>query len=186
MQRLIDDSRPSGHLWLLVLLIVVGGFVFFVLRQMLIPPSFGETGAYRADALKDNSDRPVVWHKDATCLKCHQNVAEERKGSLHEAVRCFHCHGVGTEHVKLAELAAKQPGSVIAKAAVWDGSILTTQDHYISHDRKLCLSCHQEMVGVPADFKKINVAEHLESMGASEPDSPDVCFECHKGHNTAP
>jgi hypothetical protein len=39
---------------------------------------------------------------------------------------------------------------------------------------------------MPADFKKIDVAVHLEEQGASEPLSRETCFECHGGHDTAP
>jgi hypothetical protein len=39
---------------------------------------------------------------------------------------------------------------------------------------------------MPEDFKKTNVAEHLEEMEADEPTSRETCFECHGGHDTAP
>jgi hypothetical protein len=38
---------------------------------------------------------------------------------------------------------------------------------------------------MPEDFMKINVAEHLEEMGAEEPESRETCFECHGNHDTA-
>ena len=178
--------RDSAHLWLLLVLIVAGGVGFLLVRARLVPASYGKTGAYRATALDDNAAKPSRWHSDKTCLECHQNVAEERKDSLHEAVRCFHCHGVGTEHVKLANLAKKTPGTEVPKAQKWDGNFLTKIDLFVTKDKATCLACHQEAVGMPANFKKINVAQHLEDQGASEPNSPEVCSECHKGHNTAP
>ena len=49
-----------------------------------------------------------------------------------------------------------------------------------------CLVCHEDTVGMPEWFQRINVQEHLEEMEASEPDSLAACFECHGGHDTAP
>ena len=62
----------------------------------------------------------------------------------------------------------------------------TDVDLYITKDRATCLACHQAVVGMPKDFKKINLAQHLEDEGAEEPNSPETCFECHEGHNTEP
>lgn len=178
--------RDSAHLWLLLVLLIGGGIGFLLVRAQLVPASYGEQGAYRANALQDIASRPSHWHSDATCLSCHEKVAEERKGSLHEAVRCFHCHGAGAEHVKQATLAKQKPGTEIPKALAWDGNFLTKIDLFITKDKATCLSCHQSAVGMPADFKKIDLAKHLEEQGASEPNSPEVCSECHAGHNTAP
>jgi hypothetical protein len=186
MQRLKDYLRHSGHLWLLFLLIVAAAVGYGVIRGRLVPATYGDQGAYRAAALTEIAARPSKWQSDQTCLECHQNVAKEREGSLHEAVRCFHCHGVGTKHTELARLAAKSPGTTIPPAQKWDGNFLTTIDLYLTKDKATCLSCHQDAVGMPAKFKKINQAQHLEEMGASEPKSAEVCAECHAGHNTAP
>lgn len=186
MQSVRAFLRNSIHLWFLLLLIGGGLVGFFVIRGEFVPPSYGDQGAYRSDALREIAARPTRWQSDATCLECHRTVAEQRAGSLHEAVRCAHCHGVGKEHVRLARQAAKSPQAVIPPAAKWDGSFLTKLDLYVTKDRAICLSCHQDAVGMPADFKKIQVAQHLEAMGASEPASRESCFECHAGHNTAP
>lgn len=186
MQRLKEFVRHSGHLWLLLLLIIAGVVGYVAIRGQMVPATYGDQGAYRAAALREIAARPSKWHTDATCLECHQNVTKEREGSLHEAVRCFHCHGGGTKHVEWARVAAKSPGTAIPPAQKWDGNFLTTIDLYLTKDKATCLSCHQEAVGMPEKFKKINLAQHLEEMGASEPNSPDVCAECHKGHNTAP
>lgn len=187
MLRLKEYFQHSGHLWLLLLLLIfTGGISFVLIRERLVPATYGDQGAYRAAALDDVAAHPSKWQSDKTCLECHQNVAQEREGSLHEVVRCFHCHGVGKEHVELARLAAKTPGTAIKPAQTWDGNFLTTIDLYLTKDKATCLSCHQEAVGIPEKFKKINLAKHLEEMGASEPQSPEVCSECHKGHNTAP
>lgn len=188
MQRMRDFLRHSGHLWILgSILAVVGGAALFA-RGRLIPATYGEQqkGVYRAEALNDLATRPSRWSSDNTCIECHQNVAHEREGSLHVAVRCFHCHGVGEKHIEQARLAAKTPGTKIEPAQPWDGDFLTKIDLFLTKDKRTCLSCHQDAVGMPANFKKIDEKQHLADMGAEKPDSPEVCSECHKGHNTAP
>jgi hypothetical protein len=174
MQRLTDFIRHSAHLWFLLLLIVGGGVMFLVIRSRLVPASYGEKGSYRADALQEIAAKPSRWHADADCLACHASVAEERSGSLHEAVRCFHCHGIGTAHVQQARLAAEAPETQIPAADAWDGDFLTSIDLYVTKDKAICLSCHQNAVGMPADFKKIDVAAHLEEQERRNR-TPEVC-----------
>jgi hypothetical protein len=127
-----------------------------------------------------------VFQSDATCHECHEDVKEERAESLHQSVRCFHCHGVGREHVAQARRAAETPDAEIDPAQEWDGDFMTDIDLYVTNNRKTCLVCHESKVGMPADFRQIVVAEHLEEQGASEPESVEVCFECHDGHDPAP
>lgn len=188
MSRMKDHLRHSAHLWILAsILTVIGGVALFA-RGRLIPETYGvqQKGVYRAAALDDLAARPSRWHSDAACLECHQSVAHEREGSLHEAVSCVHCHGIGDQHVAQARLAAKTPGSKIDPAQKWDGDFLTKIDLFLTKDKRTCLSCHQDAIGMPANFKKISEKQHLADMGAESPDSPEVCSECHKGHNTAP
>lgn len=169
-----------------LVLIVAGGASFLLLRSQLIPKSFGERSAYRVDALDEIAARPSVLHAQSDCLKCHVNVEQERAESLHKVVHCMHCHGLGRNHVAQALKAADSPGSQVDPAGKWDGNFLTHMDLYITKDRATCLVCHEAKVGVPETFKTINVAEHLEEMGAQAPESREACFECHGHHDTAP
>lgn len=184
--KLATLARDTGHLWFLVLLIAVVGAGFVALRGWMIPPSFGERGPYRAAALQEIAAHPSVVPADSECLACHVKVGEERASSLHQAVRCWHCHGLGGEHMKQARLAAQTEGAKPPPALPWDGDFRTTLDLFVTKDRATCLVCHESTVGMPEKFKKIVVAQHLEEMGAENPASRDVCFECHGGHDTAP
>ncbi len=186
MNRIVALWRDTRHLWVLLILVVGIGAVALMARARMVPESYGETGPYRARARDEIAAKPSVLIADATCLECHADVGEERAESLHKAVRCFHCHGVGHEHVALARKAAENPDLSVPPAAEWDGNFRTDIDLYVTEDRATCLACHQAVVGMPEDFKKINVAEHLENMGASETESRETCFECHAGHDTAP
>jgi hypothetical protein len=171
---------------MLSVLIFVGCASFLFVRSQLIPKSFGQHSAYRVDALDEIAARPSVLFADTACLKCHVNVEQERAESLHKVVHCMHCHGLGRNHVAQALKAVDLPDSRVDPAEKWDGNFLTGIDLYVTKDRATCLVCHEAKVGMPEKFKKINVAEHLEEMGAEAPGSREACFECHGHHDTAP
>lgn len=178
--------RDTFHLWILFGLLGLVAYGFLAARSQLVPKSFGEQGPYRAEALTEIAAKPSVFQADNVCHQCHEAVQKEREHSLHKAVSCVHCHGLAQEHVALAREAAKTSGKALKKASAWDGDFRTSIDLYITRDRKACLACHEAAVGMPEKFKKIDVAKHLEDQGASDPKSRETCFECHKGHNTAP
>ncbi|MCH8047283.1 MAG: hypothetical protein IID44_26585 [Planctomycetes bacterium] len=196
MKRILTFLRDTRHLLVLLLLIAAGGAGFMHLRGGMIPESFGRIGPYRAAALDEIAARPSVIMADSTCLKCHADVGEERADTLHTAVGCIHCHGLGRQHVAEARRAVDSPDVEISPAKGWDGNFRTDIDLYITKDRATCLACHQKVVGMPKEFKKIkgvprefkwiNVDEHLEDEEAEEPESRETCFECHEGHNTEP
>ncbi|MCA9081327.1 MAG: hypothetical protein KDA58_12260 [Planctomycetaceae bacterium] len=178
--------RDARHLFILGIILAGVGYAGIQVRQMMLPEGFGTEGPYRAAAIDEIKARPSLLVADTTCLECHTDVKDEREGTLHEAVACMHCHGFGREHVELARAAAEDPSKEIPAAQEWDGDFFTKIDLFTTEDRRTCLACHEQAIGMPADFKKIDVAFHLEDMGAEEPKSPNVCFECHGGHDTAP
>jgi hypothetical protein len=178
--------RDTRHLWTLSFLVIAGGVGFLFIRSQMIPESFGKYGPYRAAAMAELAARPSTFQADSACLTCHEDVGEERAEALHISVGCVHCHGMGRKHIAQAEKAAESPEASIDPAADWDGNFLTEIDLYITMDRATCLACHEAVVGMPEDFQKINVAEHLEEMGAEDPEDRETCFECHGGHDTAP
>jgi len=173
----------TRHLQILALLLLLGGGAALQLRNMLVPATFGEIGTYRAAALGTNAAHPLTFPSDARCLKCHEDVQEERVESLHTAVRCVHCHGFGAEHITQATAAEVDSSVTIASAQDWDHHFPTKVDLFITYDRATCLACHQATVGMPESFLQINVAEHLEDQGAEDVEDVNVCFECHTGHS---
>lgn len=186
MHRAIRFLRDTSHLWILLAIIVSGGAGFLWARSKMIPESFGERGPYRATAIAEIAAFPITLPSDRACQECHKSVADERAESLHVAVRCFHCHGSGQEHMALARKAAASGNVFEPEASEWDGNFFTDIDLFVTQDRATCLACHESQVGMPADFKQIVVADHLEEMDAEEATSRQVCFECHGGHDTAP
>jgi len=182
--------RDTRHLWFLLIILGVGGAIAIVARNQFVPETYGDAtgryGAYRAAALDELQALPSIWIADENCLKCHTDVHDEREGTLHETVACFHCHGRGKNHIAEALLAQKDDSIEITPAPEWDGDFQTTVDFFRAMDRKACLVCHESVIGMPKDFKQIILAEHLEEQGADEVNSPQVCFECHGYHDTAP
>ncbi len=180
-------SRDTRHAWTLLGLLAVGGLGFKLLTSLLVPESFGATGPYRADAIPmlQKKYEPII-PADSQCLKCHAEVGEERKEALHKTVRCYHCHGLGTKHMQEAAAHEKDSSVAITKAAQWDLNFLTKQDLYNTKNKKACLVCHEKTVGMPTEFAQIVVKEHLDENEPDEPKSPEVCSECHEGHDTAP
>jgi hypothetical protein len=176
-------SRHTRHLRIVASLLAIGAIGAFFLRHNVVPEAFGARGPYRPAALEQIASQPSVLSSDATCLKCHSKVQEERAESPHQAVQCMHCHGNGREHIAVALKAAESPGSEIPKAAEWDGSFHSKQDFFVTQDRATCLSCHASVVGMPKGFRSIDMAKHLEEQGAENVNDKNVCFECHTGHS---
>lgn len=176
-------SRHTRHLRILVVLIVVGGAGTLAVRSQMIPEAWGARGPYRSAALEQIASLPTRLTSDATCLKCHASVQEERAESPHQSVRCMHCHGNGHEHMAAAIEAAASPSHTIPPAAEWDGEFHSGLDLFMTRDRAICLSCHTSVVGMPSGFRSIDVAKHLEEQGAENVNDRNVCFECHTGHS---
>ncbi len=188
MMRMLAFMRDTWHLQILLLLIILGAAGFLALRTQMVPESYGERsgryGPYRAAALDELAAQPMVLHSDATCLECHEDVGEERTDALHKTVSCMHCHGLGREHVVQARKAAESSELSVEPAEEWDGDFLTKVDLYVAKDRAACLVCHETIVGMPKKFMQIIVDEHLDDMGAEEPESRETCLECHGPHDT--
>lgn len=175
--------RDTRHLQVLFLLLLTGGVCVAFVRAQLVPESYGQHGSYRGEALNELAALPHVLTSDTACLKCHEKIQEERAESPHTAVRCMHCHGNGHAHMAQALTAAASPDATLDPAKPWDGKHLSSVDLFITRDRAICLSCHQKVVGMPKDFRAIDVNMHLEEQGAENREGADVCFECHTGHS---
>ena len=176
-------SRHARHLRIVASLLLIASIAGMFVRNKMVPEAFGDRGPYRPAALDQIASQPSVLSSDATCLKCHSKVQEERAESPHQAVGCMHCHGNGHQHIAAALKAAESPGSEIPKAAEWDGDFHSKQDFFVTKDRATCLSCHASVVGMPSNFRSIDMAKHLEEQGAENVNDKNVCFECHTGHS---
>ena len=146
--------RDKEHLVRVAVLFLGGFVVFLVLRSLLVPAGFGEFGHYRAGALKDNMDRPLVYAGRSACETCHSDVADSRKGSKHEGIACESCHGPQAKHANADDPAKFKPKRPDPKT--------------------ICLVCHLENIAKPAKFPQVNPKDH----GDGQP-----CVSCHKPHH---
>jgi hypothetical protein len=123
----------------------------------MVPPSFGEMGYYRGDALYEFMDKPIEHGAPDACAECHDDVAAAKAAGKHAVVQCEVCHDVLAKHVKDGDVIAEMP---------------------INRSYKLCAYCHQELVARPASIAQINLADHLDlPPEAAIPEQ--ACLECH-------
>ena len=174
----VSMSADNRHIWRAVGLAVVVVILFFVVRSMMIPASWGETGPYRADALREEAARKPLIPDVADCTSCHGKQVEVHKGGSHATVLCKNCHGVAREHINVCTK-AKAAGD--PKACVGDASGVT--DLKTGWDIKACEHCHMKRVGPPAKFPLIDFAVHLKEQDAKDPKSPSACKQCHQNHS---
>jgi len=132
--------RASDHVHLVRMagLFAVGITAFVVLRWLMVPADFGVLGHYRAGALKDNMNRPLVFAGQAACVECHTDVAEVRAKGRHARVSCESCHGALAVH-------ASNP----------DGVKPVRPD-----PRRTCIVCHTASISKPKSFPQVVPAEH--------------------------
>lgn len=120
-------------------LVFAGGVVLFLAaRQLLVPPSFGQLGHYRAAVLQEMRAKPPVFAGQAACAGCHSEEAETRNKGSHARVSCEACHGPGAAH-------AADPLSV--RAGRPEAS-------------PLCIRCHEADPAKPKWFKQVPTKEH--------------------------
>jgi hypothetical protein len=119
----------------LLTLAIVGSYL--IARAFLTPPSFGEHGWYRGDALGEvaNAREPLFAGKQA-CGERYPDILHALAADAHKTLSCEDCHGVSREHTDHPDiLPAKDPES-------------------------LCIRCHEANPARPAWLKQIVVKDH--------------------------
>ena len=115
---------------------IVGSYL--VARTFLTPPSFGQYGWYRGDALGEiaNSRDPLFAGKQA-CDECHSDILHKLAANAHKTLSCEGCHGVvSQDHLQ-------DPNSKMVKPT-----------------EQVCLRCHEASPSRPAWFKQITLKDH--------------------------
>jgi len=82
----------------IVLLAVGIVATYFVARYFLTPPSFGEYGWYRGDALMELATRDRVYAGKKACEECHVEEYQQLMKHEHKGLACESCHGPGQAH----------------------------------------------------------------------------------------
>jgi hypothetical protein len=129
---------------------IVGSYL--AARYFLTPPSFGEFGWYRGDALEERASLPRHYAGKEACSECHEDKAKQLAKFEHKSLSCEVCHGPGQQHVDAPDVDKFKP----------DKKNTTS-----------CLRCHEENPTRPKWLKQINVRDHY---------SGQKCVECHVPH----
>jgi hypothetical protein len=135
MRELVRDAE---HLFRLAGVFACLIVVFVVARAVFTPPGFGVYGHYRAGALLETRQRPIVFAGRVACLDCHDNIDAVKKTAKHSGLGCEACHGPLEAHVA-------DPSTVVPEKP--DAATL-------------CLVCHQENLAKPKDFPQIDPQAH--------------------------
>jgi uncharacterized CHY-type Zn-finger protein len=132
------DFRDFAHLLRLAVIFALGLVAFVAARAMLVPDDFGVHGHFRAGALGDNRQRPLVHAGAEACGECHDDVVASRAGGGHESIGCEACHGPLAAH-------AAEPSDQAPELP--DGGAI-------------CLRCHVAASAKPDGFPQVVPAEH--------------------------
>jgi hypothetical protein len=146
--------KDAGHLFRFAGLFVFAFLVFLVVRNYVVPKSFGQYGHYRGAAIAEIAARPVKYAGHETCESCHVDVVEVKKDGKHAHVNCEACHGPQARHAS-----ADDPSTV--KPVLPDTTIL-------------CVRCHTASAAKPKGFPQVVPEDHSTGL---------PCDTCHKPHN---
>ena len=82
----------------LVLLAVGIVVTYSTARYFLTPPSFGQYGWYRGEALAEASARERVFAGRKACDECHSDEFKKLTEHGHKTLSCEGCHGAAQAH----------------------------------------------------------------------------------------
>jgi uncharacterized CHY-type Zn-finger protein len=143
--------QDSGHLFRLAAVFLAGIIVFVVVRNFLIPRSFGQYGHFRGDAIQEIAAKQPVFAGHQACEVCHSDVLDVKSQGKHARVACESCHGALATH-------ADDPGSVQPEKL--DTAVL-------------CVRCHEANSAKPKWFPQVVSAEHSSGLPC------DTCHKPH-------
>lgn len=143
----------------ILMLYFAGVIIFFVLRAIFVPPTFGEVGWYRAASVEEIAKLETKIGEEFRCLNCHSSEYAEWSVGEHKNVSCEACHGLLKFH---AESPEKQAYDKYLSPKAFNSSI------------EFCLSCHSISVSKSESFPQVSV-EHTKYWD---------CLRCHNPHPT--
>jgi hypothetical protein len=148
MSRLLKDA---GHLLRLVVLFACGTLVLLIVRELLVPPSFGELGHFRAAAIVEAQKKVPVYAGRAACKECHSEKATALAGGSHARIGCESCHGALAAHVADPDAIKPQLPNAV----------------------ELCSRCHAANQARPKSQPQVDIAAHAEGNSCTE------CHDAH-------
>lgn len=135
--------------------IVIAAFI--ISRKVLVPPTFGEYGHYRGQAVADNRAHGMKYAGAAVCAQCHEDEVEEKQQSYHRGLSCEVCHGPAAAHAAKPDDESLRPGA--------------------PRGRGYCPICHDYNPSRPTGFPQIIEVQH---------NPGKACMSCHDPHDPTP
>jgi len=145
MNRFLGMPPQVTRLALTTLVIVA---LFLVARSLLVPPSFGQYGHYRGEALREIAAREPYWAGRGACDDCHADHVKKVAGAEHKGLSCEDCHGPSRAHVENPEV--KLPKMAFGQ----------------------CVRCHEASPSRAAWLHQINSHNHYTGQGCTECHAP--------------
>ncbi len=138
------------------ILLIAAVIAMIVIRNRLVPESFGEMGHFRADAVIAIENQAIRYAGSLVCIECHDEQGEIKSASYHRTLTCEVCHGPSALHAEDYE----------------------SQLPVVERDsRTACLPCHQYLPSRPTGFPQIIERLH---------NPPQTCIGCHDPHDPTP
>ena len=150
MRRLLKMPPQILRIFLLAVGIVT---TYMIARYFLTPPSFGQYGWYRGEALVELAERPLVYAGKQACDVCHPDAYQKLMKHEHKTLSCEGCHGPGEAHVKDPR-----------------------KENIDKSGFAACLRCHEANPSRPKWQKQIVIKSHYNNKTGSK------CTECHVPH----
>ena len=153
------DPSPRSHVYRLILVLVVAGYLFVQVKDWMTPESWNHANWYRSAAAEQLKQQPMRYGAgNEACFECHAERREELGGGGHRGLSCEGCHGPGPLHA-----------DATGKLA----------DATVDRRNELCLRCHLKTVARPKTHPKYSEKAHR-GMGL---DVSKDCKDCHAPHS---
>ena len=134
----------------LLTIAIVGSYL--VARYFLTPPSFGDHGWYRANALEELASRERVFAGKKACEECHEEDVKKLSKAEHKGLSCEACHGASQAHADNPDVEKYKPDK---------------------RNTTPCARCHEANPARPKFLKQITSRTHY---------TGQKCTECHVPH----
>src|SRR3954469_16443849 len=85
--------KDAGHLLRFAGLFVIAFLVFWAIRGLVVPKTFGQYGHYRAASMTEIASHPAKFAGHEAGDPCHSDVQAIKGKGKHEGVNCEACHG---------------------------------------------------------------------------------------------
>lgn len=142
--------KDTEHLLRLASVFLVGIILFLIVRNWLVPHSFGRYGHFRGEAIQEIAARPVSFAGHGTCESCHSDLLDVKAKGKHARVACESCHGPLAKH-------AEDPSIQPQKLEI----------------ANLCVRCHEASSAKPKWFPQVASEEHSSGLTC------DTCHQPH-------